>query len=168
MSANKTLMGTAGAVDDVDTVQRNPLGMIVPDTYGNEYMYVQGVGSAVAGDWCVINSDYTTARAVSTPLTGRVGVFMSDLVANTFGWVQITGLVSAGTAGNGVTVANIATDEAGDKKPLFLSGTAGRATTTVAAGNAILGAWASGNPASNTGAAWLTRPFAPGFTLASA
>jgi hypothetical protein len=168
MGGNKTLMGNSGALSDVDATARNPLGLIVPDEYGNEYMYAGGVASMAAGDWATINSDYSVARALSTPLTGRVGVAMAALVASKYGWYQITGLVSSGTLGNSTVSSNIATDSAADKKPLFLSSSAGRATTTLAAGCAIMGAWASGAAASNVGAAWITRPFAPGFTLASA
>lgn len=169
MSAtNKAQIPTAGALDDIDSSARNPLGLIVPDQFGNEYMYVQGVASAAAGDFCVVNSDYSTARLVSTPLSGRVGVYMAALVASKFGWIQITGLVSATQPGNGITAANIASDGSADKKALFQSATPGRATTSVAAGNAIMGAWGSGAAASNVGNAWLSRPTAPGYTLASA
>ena len=165
--ANKTLQATAGALNDVDTVQRNPLGLIVPDEFGNEYMYVQGVASCAAGDFLCINSDYTTARTLSTPLSGRVGVAMAALVASTFGWAQITGLVSDGAGGNGITKANIATASA-DKAPLFQSATPGRLTITAAAGCAVLGAYGSGASTSNVGAAFLNRAEAAGFTLASA
>lgn len=167
-ATQRTLIASAGALDDIDSTQRNPLGLIDSDAYGNEYVYVKGVASVAQGDWGIFYSDYSTARALNTPLPGRVGVYMSALVASKFGWMQISGLVSSGTLGNGVTNANIATDASGDTKPLFLSATAGRLTTTVAAGNAVLGAFCSGNPASNTGAAFISRPFAAGFTLASA
>lgn len=167
MGGNKTLQGTTGSFTDVDATAQNPLGLIVPDEFGNEYIYVKGVASAAAGDWGVINSDYSTARTLSTPLTGRVGVYLAALIANTFGWMQITGLVSTGAAGNGVTAANIATAST-DKLPLFMSATAGRASSSLLAGCAILGAWGSGSATSNVGNAWINRPFAPGFTLASA
>lgn len=169
MSGNKTLQGSAGALSDVDSTQRNPLGFEVPDEQGNMYKYVSGVASVAAGDWVVLNSDGTIARAVSTPLAGPVGVAMSAIVAGKFGWVQIIGYVNNGTTGgNGAVQSNIASDAAADKKPLYLSATAGRLTTTQAAGQAVLGAWGSGAAVSNVGSAWISRPFAAGFTLASA
>lgn len=167
MGGNKTLMGNAGLLGDVDTSQRNPLGLEVPDEAGNVYKYVSGVASLAAGDYVIINPDFSVTLAVSTPLAGPVGVAMAAIASTTsFGWVQIIGKVSV--ASNGQTSSNIATDSGADKKPLYMSATAGRATTTQAAGQAILGAWGSGAAASNVGDAWLSRPFAPGFTLASA
>lgn len=173
MAGNKTLQGNAGALQDVDTLAayplgRNPLLFEVPDEDGNIYKYVSGVASVVQGDWVIINADGSVARAVSTPLAGPVGVAMGAIIASTFGWVQVHGLVGTGALGNGQTQANIASDAAADKKPLYMSATAGRATTTQAAGQTILGAWGSGAAASNLGNAWMSRPFAPGFTLASA
>ena len=167
MGGNKTLMGTAGLITDVDSTQRNPLGIEVPDEFGNVYVYAQGVGSLAAGDWVTINSDFTVARTLSTPLTGPVGVAMAAILLNKFGWYQRVGLVATTAAGNGAVAANIATASS-DKSPLFMSATAGRASVSVLAGCAILGAWASGASVSNVGNAWIHRPFAPGFTLASA
>lgn len=168
MGGNKSLMGNAGLITDIDTSQRNPLGLEVPDEFGNVYVYAKGVASLAQGDWVVINSDYTTTRSLNTPLAGPVGVAMAAILANQFGWFQRVGLVNSTTAGNGATQSNIASDGSADKKPLFLTSTAGRLGTSVAAGCAVLGAWGSGAAASNVGAAWIARPHAPGFTLASA
>jgi hypothetical protein len=145
---------------DVDTVQQNALGYLQEDDQGNSYVYQQGVASCVAGAFVVIHGDGTVALSLNTPLTGPVGVAMAAILATNYGWFQRRGVTPATTL--------IATDASGDKKPLFMSSTAGRATTTLAAGQAILGAWAYGNPASNVGPALLSWPFAPGFTLASA
>jgi hypothetical protein len=170
MGGNKVgaALGSAGAVTDVDATQRNPLGSEFMDENGNAYTYVKGVASLAAGDWVILNADGTVARSLNTPLGGPAGVAMAAIDATHFGWVQIDGLVGKGALGNTFQSTNIASDAAADKKPLYLSATAGRATTTQAAGQAILGAWGSGAAASNVGDAWISRPFAPGFTLASA
>ena len=91
---------------------------------------------------------------------------MAAIGAGSFGWFQIVGFVSV--AGNGQTQANIATNVLANL-PLFLTSTAGRLNSTAGAGNAVLGAYsATATAASNLGNAWISRPFAPGFTLASA
>jgi hypothetical protein len=153
-------LASQGLLTDVDTVQKNALGALQEDESGNSYVYQQGIGSLAAGDFVVINGAGVVARTLNTPLSGPVGVAMAAILANQFGWFQRRGVTAATT--------NIATDNAGNGKALFLSSSAGRATTTAAAGCAILGAWAYGNPASNVGPALLSWPNAPGFTLASA
>lgn len=153
-------LASTGLYTDIDTTQRNVLGQVEKDDSGNEFIYLKGVASLVAGDFVVYDGTYATTRAVNTPVTGPVAMACAAVLANQYGWFQIGGVTPA--------TANIATDASGSGKPLFLSATAGRLTTTVAAGNAVLGSWAKGNPASNAGAALLNRPFAPGFTLASA
>jgi hypothetical protein len=160
-------LASVGLLTDIDTVQQNILGLEIDDDQGNTYSYQQGVASLVSGDFVVINGDGTVSRTLNTPLSGPVAVCIGDGVAGDagptaaqFGWFQKRGTTPAYT--------NIATDASGNKKPLFQSATAGRATTTAAAGQAILGAYASGNPASNAGAASLARPIAAGFTLANA
>jgi len=171
MGGNKVgaALGSAGLITDVDSVQRNPLGSEFMDENGNVYTYIKGVASLAAGDWVILNADGTVARSLNTPLAGPAGVAMAAIDATHYGWAQIDGLVSAtGALGNTKQSSNIATDASADKKPLYMSSTAGRATTTQAAGQAILGAWGSGAAASNVGDAWISRPFAPGFTLASA
>lgn len=163
---NKTLQGTAGYLSDVDTTARNPIGLEVPDEAGNVYKYMQGVASVAAGDWCILNADGTVTRALNTPTPGPVGVAMAAIVANTYGWFQIVGLVSS--AGNGQTSANIATSVTAGL-PLFLTSTAGRLNATPGAGNAVIGAFSAvSTAASNLGPAWISRPVAVGFTLASA
>lgn len=169
MGGNKTGFppASAGTLGDVDTSQRNALGMEQWDEAGNCYKYCSGVASLAAGDWVVVNADFSVTRSLNTPLAGPMGVAMSAFSATTkYGWVQIIGKVSV--VSNGQVASAIATDAAADKKPLYLSSSAGQATTTQAAGMAMLGAWGSGAAASNVGNAWINRPFAPGFTLASA
>lgn len=140
------------------------------DYAGNEFLYARGVASNVVGAWVVFDAspsgtstagEYEPSLLVSTPLAGIVGV---SLAANTNGtvnaynlsvnwsWYQVYGLVAT---------ANIAT-ASGDKLPLYQSATPGRATTTAAATDAIMGAWASGASVSNVGAALITYPFVMG------
>lgn len=163
---NLTLQGVVSGLDAVDSTPKQPVGLEVPDQAGNVYKYMGGVASVAAGDWCRLNPDGTVTRALNTPTPGPLGVAMAAIVAGTYGWFQIVGLVSS--AGNGQTSANIATGVAADL-PLFLTSTAGRLNATPGAGNAVIGAYSAvAAAASNLGAAWISRPVAAGFTLASA
>jgi hypothetical protein len=157
-------LSSSGLLTDIDNAAQNILGVELDDEQGNTYSYQQGVASLVAGDFVVINADGTVARAVSTPLSGPVAVCLGNGQAASagptavqFGWFQRKGTTPAYT--------NIATDAAGNKKPLFLTATPGRAGTTSAAGQTVIGAWCNGNPALNVGSAFLARPIAFGAVL---
>ena len=157
--ANKVGYVTAsvGLLTDVDTVQRNTLGAKVFDDAGGEYIYLPGVAALVAGDFVFFNiSTYVPVRLVTAITAGAVAVAMGATLAANWGWFQILGIV---------TSANIATDGAANGKPLYASASAGRATTTAAAGTAIFGAAAQGASASNVGNAYFA---AHPFTMANA
>ena len=154
MAANKVgaALASVGALTDIDTALRNPLGTQVFDESGNEYIYLQGVASTAAGDWVVFYGDYTTVRAKTTPLPGRIAVAMAATVASTYGWYQIGGVVA---------VANI-TSSATDTYGLFATGTDGRAITTPAAANAFFNAFAYGTSSANVGKAFIDHPYCVG------
>lgn len=92
------------------TVQNHPLGSIVnadDPTYGSgEFMYVKGVASGLRGSWVTINADdYSTILLVANAI-GPVGILMAALVADEYGWAQISGkavgLCLASYADNGL------------------------------------------------------------------
>lgn len=138
----------SGAVGDhnvVHTSQRNDLGAERQFSDGNKYIYLKGVTNLVDGDAVVFSrSAYTAVRSLSTtPTTGQLAIAQSAVDAATkYGWFLVKGY-DAG--------ANIATHSGGAGLGLFLSGTAGRLTSTPATELSVTGAWTSGNAASNVG-----------------
>jgi hypothetical protein len=72
----------------IDTEKRQQLGSRDFDKDGNEYIYLQGVASTVAGDVVSFDEAHLTTRLVANA-KGRVAVAMAATVASTFGWYQI-------------------------------------------------------------------------------
>lgn len=139
----------------IHTTKRFRLLTEKQDAAGNTYAYCKGVTSLAAGDFVQIDSDGAVVRALSTtPTTGHIGVAMSANTSSTnYGWVLVGGSYAS---------ANIATHSSGAGKALFLSSTAGRATSTPATEQTIVGAFTTDNSASNVGGAFLRRACAPG------
>ena len=91
-------MASEGQLTDVDAKARNVVGQRAFDDAGNEYIYLQGIGSTVVGS-CVTfglsaTSAYLTALSV-TGVKGPVAFAMAAVLATQFGWYQIFGLGSA-------------------------------------------------------------------------
>jgi hypothetical protein len=134
--------------------QRDLLGIRSFDDNGNEYIYLLGVASTVAGDWVkYVPGAWSTARLVSnTAVTGLVAVAMAASIASSWGWYQIFGLTPTYTA--------IATDAAADGKILSMGASAdGRVTTGATTTKNIFGAVAVGASAANVGTAAIAYPF---------
>jgi hypothetical protein len=155
--ANKigSVLATQGLLTDVDTAQRNPLGTKAQDENSNEYIYLPGVASLAAGDWVMYNlASYFPARLLNDAglaAGGLVAVAMSAVTANTsFGWYQVAGLVAS--------PVNIATT-ANTQGALYRTGTAGRASITAVAKDAIFGAFLAGASVANVGTASIQYPF---------
>lgn len=145
------LTGTAqafhGDTATVDTSQLAPLGMRAWDEDGAEYIYLQGVGSTVAGDWVVFDENYATTRLVANEV-GPVAIAMAAINATTsYGWYQIFGKN---------TIAR--TDTVAADKSLYIDGTAGRADDAGIAGDLIVGAYSMTADSSNVATVWLTYP----------
>lgn len=91
---------------DHGTTLEVPLGTRRMDRAGNEYIYLTGVASTVAGDWVHFDDDFETTRLAAT-LVGKVAVALSACVASEYGWYQIYGVGSAKVvATGGVAVFN--------------------------------------------------------------
>lgn len=134
--------------------QRDLLGVRSFDDNGNEYIYLLGVASTVAGDWVkYVPGAWSTARLVSnTAVTGLVAVAMAATIASSWGWYQIFGLTPAYTA--------IATDAAADGKILSMGASAdGRVVTGATTTKNIFGAVGVGASAANVGTAAIAYPF---------
>lgn len=139
----------------VDTVQSHVLGEIrkaYDATLGLcEFVYVKGVASGAAG----LLATYVPHTGV-TALTGArskglVGVFMSALVAATFGWLQIKGVAEVQT--NGAVVAGAT---------VYVTAGAGKVDDAVVAGDVVYGAnfaTADGTPVANFARVSLSNPY---------
>jgi hypothetical protein len=76
--------------EDVHSVRKFRLGTRTKDIQGNEYIYLKGVASTVAGDWVVYDEAFATIRMVTTSI-GPVGIAKAATEANKFGWYLIKG-----------------------------------------------------------------------------
>jgi hypothetical protein len=141
--------------DQVHSVKKYRLMTRKSDSAGNEYIYLKGVGSLADGDFVRFDGTGTTTRAITSMTNdGPIAVAQAAVDASTkFGWFMIAGRDSA---------ANVATASSISGKALFVSGTAGRATTTPATEECISGAFADGDSTSNSGAVFLIYPAAAG------
>lgn len=115
--------------DNVDATQKFRLGTKVKDIQNNEYIYLKGVASVVAGTWVTFDEAHVTTRAVADA-QGRVAVAKAAVDATTeFGWFQIYGSVQ----GKALTAF-------ADNGKVYLTATAGSVDDTDAAGDAVIGA----------------------------
>lgn len=138
MAAFKVGVASVGALTDVDTVQRNPLGAVRWDDSNNSYVYLAGVASGVAGDWVSYNtSTYVAVRLVADAV-GKVAVAMAAILAANWGWYQIYGF---NTISRSDTVA-----AAGG---LFIDNSAGRVDDSSVAGDMVYGAVSTGADTAN-------------------
>lgn len=80
----------AGDTSVVDTSIKHQIGTRALDSAGNEYIYLQGIDSTVAGDWVSFDEAGVTTRLVEDA-RGRVGIAMAAIVASSYGWYQIFG-----------------------------------------------------------------------------
>lgn len=117
-----------GNTANVDTVQQSPLGTRGFDKDGNEYIYLRGVASTVAGSIATFNTSFQTALSV-TGVRGPVAVACAAILANQFGWYQIFGSGTADYAGAAVAGAKV-----------YSAGT-GKCDDAVVAGDQIDGAF---------------------------
>jgi hypothetical protein len=155
MAPNKVgaSLSSVGLLTDVDTVQRNALGTREQDENNNEYIYMPGVASNVAGAWVM----YSLATYVPTLLlndagsstAGLVAVSLGAILAVNWGWYQIYGAV---------LVANIATTSSVSFS-LYRTSTAGRAAVTAVAKDCIFGAFTNAASVANVGPATIAYPF---------
>ena len=151
-------VATKGLLTDVDTTQRNFLGAMVMDDAGCVYIYMNGVASVAAGDWCMYGQGATTSLAFTAVRTlndansggaGGMSIAMAAAVATDFGWFQVYGLTQAN--------ANIATT-ASVNAALYRSATTARLAASAVAKDTVFGAWTVAASSSNVGQAFITYP----------
>ena len=144
--------GGAGATGEVHATKQNDLGIVRTFSDGNEYIYLQGIGSTVVGSWVVFDPGTYTTALLATTSKGQCAVATAATIASTFGWYGYVGSFAAFNLS--ATLSNLA---------LFASGTAGAATTAITKNAQIKGAVSRGAPPTTTGGATQTtvmdRPF---------
>ena len=131
----------------VDTSKLAELGLRSVDKNGNEFIYLQGVASTVAGDWVVYNEDYETTRLTANEV-GPVAIAMAAINATTsYGWYQIFGVNEISR-----------TDTISADKSLYIDGSTGRADDLGVAGDLIIGAYSMPADTSNVATVFLVYP----------
>ncbi len=105
----------AGQTTTVDTEKKHNFGARAFDSDGNEFIYMQGVGSTVAGSWVTMDEDHVTTL-ITASAVGRVAIAMAAIDATTdYGWFQIYGTNTLAISDDDITV----------DKPLFIGGESG-------------------------------------------
>lgn len=139
-----------GDTDDVHDSELNALGTKAKDANGNEYIYLKGVASVIAGSWVAYDENYETAGLdtdVAATLVGPLAVAQAAVVADKYGWFMIAGSCSAGAA----TVA--------DGGKVFPTATVFICDDTGTAGQQVVGAvWRSAD-SSSLATVQLSYPF---------
>lgn len=122
----------ASAITAVDTVARQPLGTRIraQDSVNGEaeFIYIKGVALVAAGDLVAYDPSTGTAVRTVAATRGPVAVAMAAVVANTWGWFAVYGVVPVNTTAAGTGAANAG---------LAVTATPGQATVRGAAGQAI-------------------------------
>ena len=126
-------LATVGLLTDIDTSQRNMLGQISRDDLGNEYIYLKGVASAVAGSWVMYDEAFLPVLLTTgITLSGPVAVALAAVVATNFGWFAIR---------HNFVFGLCVSDTMADDSPVYASSTAGSVDDDTAAGETVYGAW---------------------------
>jgi len=141
--------------EETSTIQRHALGqrMFFKDpVYGvGEFIYLRGVASTAIGEWVIYNADdYSTSRLAANDI-GPVAVALAAIVANQFGWYQISGK-AVGKALTGFL----------DNANVYATATAGSVDDTVVAGDRVKnckGASAVGTPSAGLAEFEIDHPF---------
>jgi hypothetical protein len=146
--AYKTGAASVGALTDVDTVQRNPLGARRQDEANNEYVYLAGVASCVAGDWVSYNASTYVAVRLAGNAVGLVGIALGAILAANWGWFQIYGF-------NIISRSDTVAGAGG----LFIDATTGRVDDDSVAGDFVNGAVSTGADTTNVLPVHLSYPY---------
>lgn len=142
--------------NQVHATKKYRLGTRKEDVSGNQYVYLKGVASCAAGDFVAfVGSAFTAVRSLDSTITsGALAVAQAAVDAATkYGWFMTRGYYAT---------ANVATHSGGSGLALFLSSSAGRATSTPATEKTIVGGFTTGNSTANVGPVFVSNPVAPG------
>jgi len=120
-------LATVGQPTDIDSSALNPLGTI-NQIGANRYIYLRGCASVVAGDAVSYDEAFLCTRLVASAI-GGVAWALAAVVADNYGWFQISGTVTGNAA------AAFA-----DNSKVFATATAGVIDDAVVAGDQVVGA----------------------------
>jgi hypothetical protein len=134
---------TQGDLSVVDTVQKNPIGMIAQgyDALGNsaEFIYLKGVASTIVGSVVTYDEAGVTALLAAGAI-GPVAVALAiNVAATTFSWYGITGTFPTDVVANCADNANLGRETTNGKvgdgfaSGDAITGAVSRAATTAAA-----------------------------------
>lgn len=137
-----------GAIGDIDTAQRNPLGMLQTTDDNNVFVYLPGVAAAAAGTWVSYNASTYVPIVLVADAVGFVAISTAAILAVNWGWFQVYGF---NTVSKSDTVA-----AAGG---LFIDGTAGRVDDASVAGDMIYGAMSTGADTANVLPVHINYPY---------
>jgi hypothetical protein len=91
----------SGSPTSIHDSAENALGTKAVDNEGNEYIYLKGVASVIAGSWVAFDENYETVGLdtdVAATMVSMVAVAMAAVVADKYGWFLIDGSAPAGAA----------------------------------------------------------------------
>lgn len=115
--ANFSVDSIGGVFTSIDSTQLYPIGSRQRDEQGNEYIYLKGVASTVAGSFVTFDEVGVTALLAANAI-GEVAIAQAATIANTYGWYMVygscQGKVSAAFADNGNVYATATPGEADD------------------------------------------------------
>ncbi len=137
---NPTTLAAADLTAVIDTVASGPLLSFTYDPNGGEYLYMQGIGSTVAGSAVTFDENGITTLVVANAV-GPVAFAMAAIVADRFGWY----CVKSPRGGMSVnTDAGIV-----DNGQVYIDGTAGRVDDTAVTGDRLTNAIFRGTDTAN-------------------
>lgn len=111
----------------VDTVKNHELGARACDDAGNQYIYLQGVASTLAGSAVTFDEAHLTTLAVADGV-GRVAIAMAAIVASSYGWYLVYGTAA---------IAKVSSPCATDVQ-LFLTASPGSLSDNDVDGDAVI------------------------------
>lgn len=138
-----------GATTDADSSQQVTLGTRAKDANGNEYVYLRGTASTVAGSWVIYDLNASTTTLAAANGVGPLAIAGTATTVNLYGWYQVYGKNTI--AGNSGAVAA--------SKALYLTSNSGYVDDADVAGDAIIGACSLAASSGSAFTAWLNYPF---------
>lgn len=141
----------SGIPGEIHTAKQNDLGAVREFSDGH-YIYLQGIGSTVAGNWVAFDPGTYLTALLATTSKGQCAVASAAIVANNWGWYGYIGSFAAFNLS--ATLSNNA---------VYASSTAGAGTSAITKNAQIKKAVSRGAPPTTTGGATQTvvidRPF---------
>lgn len=114
-------MAVVGNTTDIHSSALNPVGTRACDAAGNEYIYLKGVASCVAGSIVTYNTSFQSALSV-TGVRAPVAVAMAAITASSWGWFCVYGAVNADFAGAATAGAKLYSASTGKCDDAVVSG----------------------------------------------